>query len=399
MGVIGKSILIESFRWKYHRSGKKVRGEILDELEERLKLHRKYIVRLLKEAQELPKKLKPNKKRGRKSKYDDPEFLKALRGLWMITDQMGPRLLKKSIPSWIVGFEKKQGKLAEDIREKLLTISHASIERHLRGARAKIGKGRSGTKPGNMLRTEIPLRTDFWDVSQPGFVEADTVAHCGGSLMGDFIWSLTVTDINTTWTEVRATWNKGAHGVLQQIKDIEAHLPFELLGFDCDNGSEFLNHHLLRYFSDKKERNKLFTFTRSRPYHKDDNAHVEQKNWSHARQLLGYERLGFEQLVAPLNDLCVNEYSLLKNHFYPTFKLDHKIMVKSRYKRIYGDPVTPYERLLESTHIPDSIKDRLRDKHQTLDPVDLQLTVRHKLKNIWSLLKKLRQSHLAKASA
>jgi hypothetical protein len=198
---------------------------------------------------------------------------------------------------------------------------------------------------------------------------------------------------------MRVTWNKGAHGVLEQIQDVEAHLPFELLGFDCDNGTEFLNHHLLRYFSEKKERNKLFTFTRSRPYHKDDNAHVEQKNWSHPRQLLDYERLGFQQLVAPINDLCRNEYSLLKNHFYPTFKLDQKIMVKTRYNRIYGDPVTPYERVLESTSVPDDIKDRLRAVHTTLDPVELQLTVRRKLKNIWALLKHLRQSRHAKASA
>lgn len=399
MHEVEKIVLIESFRWKYHRSGKKAKGAILSELAERLKIHRKHAVRLLRKAQQ-PKEIQPEgKRRGRKSAYDEPEFLKALRGLWLITEQMGPRLLKKSIPSWLPGFEKKQGKLSAEVRNKLLTISHATIERKLRGTRAKIGKGRCGTKPGNMIRTEIPLRTDFWDATQPGFVEADTVAHCGGSLMGDFIWSLTVTDINTTWTEIRTTWNKGAHGVLEQIKDIEAHLPFELLGFDCDNGSEFLNHHLLNYFKGKRERNNLFTFTRSRPYHKDDNAHVEQKNWSHSRQLLGYERLGFEQLVAPLNDLCANEYSLIRNHFYPTFKLDHKVMIKSRYRRIYGEPVTPYERVLESSSVPDSIKDRLRSVHASLDPVELQLSVRRKLKNIWTLLKHLRQSHKARASA
>lgn len=399
MHKLEKSLLIESFRWKYHRSGKNTKGEILTEIEEKLGVHRKHAIRLLREAHKPKPRRKERRPRGRKSTYDEPEFLKALRGLWMITDQMGPRLLRKSIPSWLPGFEKKQGTITTETRSKLLTISHATIERKLRGARAKIGKGRCGTKPGNMLRTEIPIRTDFWDVSQPGFVEADTVAHCGGSLMGDFIWSLTVTDIKTTWTELRVTWNKGAHGVLEQIQDIEVHLPFELLGFDCDNGSEFLNHHLLKYFSDKRQRNKLFTFTRSRPYHKDDNAHVEQKNWSHARQLLGYERLGFEQLVKPLNELCANEFSLIKNHFYPTFKLDQKILVKTRHKRIYGDPVTPYERVLESPAVSTSIKERLRDLHQQLDPVELQLTVRRKLKNIWTLLKALRQSHMSKMSA
>jgi hypothetical protein len=393
-----KTVLIESFRAKYHRGSKKVKGAILTELCEALGVHRKHAIRLLNPPVAVQRDAS-RLQRGRKSRYDDPEFLKALRGLWMITDQMGPRLLHQSIPAWLPAYERRNGVMTDIVREKLLSISHATIERKLRGTRAKVGKGRCGTKPGNMLRNEIPLRTDFWDVSQPGFVEADTVAHCGGSLMGEFIWSLTVTDICTTWTEMRVTWNKGAHGVLEQIQDIEAYLPFELMGFDCDNGSEFLNHHLLRYFTEKKERNKLFTFTRSRPYHKDDNAHVEQKNWSHPRQLLGYERLAFQQLVAPINDLCRNEYSLLKNHFYPTFKLDKKIMVKTRHRRIYGKPITPYQRVLESVSVPDDIKDRLRAVHETLDPVELQLTVRRKLKNIWVLLKQLRAARPAKVSA
>jgi hypothetical protein len=190
-----KSVLIESFRAKYHRALKKGKGSILGELCEALKVYRKHAIRLLKPlGKKTEEKRLSLKKRGRKSRYDDPEFMKALRGVWMITDQMGPRLLKQSIPAWLPGYERRSGAVTDDVREKLLTISHATIERKLRGTRAKVGKGRCGTKPGNMLRTEIPLRTDFWDVSQPGFVEADTVAHCGGSLMGDFIWSLTVTD-------------------------------------------------------------------------------------------------------------------------------------------------------------------------------------------------------------
>ncbi len=130
----------------------------------------------------------------------------------------------------------------------LTGISPASIDRLLKPIRVQHPKGLSGTKPGTLLKNQIPIRTTHWDITLPGFMEADTVAHCGNSLAGDFVWSLTLTDILTGWTECRATWNKGSSGVLEQIKDIEQALPFQLRGFDCDNGSEFLNHHLLRYF-------------------------------------------------------------------------------------------------------------------------------------------------------
>ena len=138
-----------------------------------------------------------------------------------------------------------------------------------------MGRGRCGTKPDSLLKTEIPIRTGTWDLTQPGYLEADSVAHCGTSLAGDFIWSLTYTDICSGWTEGRAVWNKGAAGVVAATQEVEESLPFELLGFDCDNGSEFLNHPLWGYLA---KRQSPVEFTRSRPYHKNDNAHVEQKN-------------------------------------------------------------------------------------------------------------------------
>lgn len=397
MHKIEKSVFFESLRWKYHRASKKGKGEILDEVCERLGWHRKHATRLL-QQKNVGRKPKP-KKRGRKSKYDCPEFLRALRKLWVESEFKGARLLKASLPEWLPFFEANFWKLSSEVEEKLLEVSHATMERKLRGVRASFGKGKSGTKPGNLLRKEIPISTTCWDTKIPGFVEADTVAHCGGSLMGNFIWSLTLTDIATTWTEIRATWNKGAHGVLTRIRDIESHLPFELLGFDCDNGSEFLNHHLVNYFAHEHPRKGTIYFTRSRPYHKNDNAHVEQKNWTHARQLLGYDRLEFEQLVAPINDLCANEFSLFRNHFVPTFKLCNKIMVKTRYKRIYGDPVTPYKRVLDSPDVSDDTKQALREVHRTLDPFKLRRKIERKLKNIDSLHKKLKMSQAKAHSA
>ena len=181
---------------------------------------------------------------------------------------MCSKRLKAAIPLWLPFYGSIYGTLDQNIQNLLLSISSATIDRLLKKARLNLKKGISGTKPGTLLKNQIPIRTHNWDITKPGFMEADTVAHCGNSLSGNFIWSLTMTDILTGWTENRAIWNKGASDVLKQIKDIENAIPFDLRGFDCDNGSEFLNHHLLRYFT---ENNKNTKFTRSRPYKKNEN--------------------------------------------------------------------------------------------------------------------------------
>ncbi len=215
-------------------------------------------------------------------------------------------------------------------------------------------------------------------------MEADTVAHCGNSMAGDFIWSLTLTDIHSGWTECRATWNNGAHGVIEQIQDIETRLVFPLKGFDCDNGSEFLNHHLLRYFTNHKQKIK---FTRSRPYKKNDNAHVEQKNWSHVRQLLGYDRLDNSKLVELINSLYVNEWSLYQNYFCPTLKLIEKKRINSKYKKKYESPKTPYQRLMDSDQITKQKKKQLQTCHLKLNPFILKQRIEYKLKEIFKLVK------------
>src|SRR2546426_479106 len=177
----------------------------------------------------------------------------------------------------------------------------APLDRLLRPARLQHRRhGLAGTKPGSRLKHHIPIRTDNDDVDQPGYLEADAVAHCGDSLAGDFLWSLTFTDIYSQWTENRAVWNKGAAEVVARTREVEAELPFLILSFDVDNGAEFLNHHLWRYFLDRRA---PVSFARSRPYHKDDQAHVEQKNWTHVRQLLGYQRLADPDLVSVVNEL------------------------------------------------------------------------------------------------
>ncbi|MCX7120855.1 MAG: hypothetical protein NTZ67_03645 [Gammaproteobacteria bacterium] len=231
-----------------------------------------------------------------------------------------------------------------------------------------------------MLKKRIPIKTDQWDEKQPGFVEADLVAHCGTSLMGDFIWSLTLTDIYSGWTENRAVWNKGATGVVDQIHDIENNLPFEILGFDCDNGSEFLNQYLIRYFQNRPSE---VQFTRSRPYHSNDNAHVEQKNWTHVRQLFGYHRIEDKTLLEKMNVLYKNESSLLHNYFYPATKLIDKRRIQSKIKKVHDKPKTPYQRLMTSEHISAVQKEQLTDIYKKLNPFELKKNQEMKLKTIF----------------
>lgn len=265
----------------------------------------------------------------------------------------------------------------------MLTVSAATLDRLLKPIRALHPKGLSGTKPGTLLKTQIPIRTEHWDITRPGFVEADTVAHCGNSLAGNFVWSLTMTDILTGWTECRATWNKGSVGVIRQVQEIEKALPFPLLGFDCDNGSEFLNHPLLRYFTDHPNKP---SFTRSRPYHKNDNAHVEQKNWSQVRQLFGYDRFDNPCLVDLMNDLYASEWSLLQNFFCPTLKLKEKCRDGSRYRKSYHPPQMPYTRILACDSIPEEQKQRLRQTADSINPFDLKRRIEAKLKHIFQFI-------------
>ena len=381
MGKNERQAYLKAIRTRYHRARKKVKVTILDEFCSVCRYNRKYAIRLLNQRAKVRKKCRT----GPKPIYASAELLTALKHIWFATDQMCSKKLKAAIPQWLPFYETAYKALSPETRDKLLTISAASIDRVLKPARIKYGrKGLSGTRPGTLLKNQIPIRTGFWDVTQPGFMEADTVAHCGNSLAGDFVWSLTMTDILTTWTENRATWNKGAEGVRDQVKDVEASLPFVMQGFDCDNGSEFLNWHLLRYFTNHPS---VTSFTRSRPYKKNDNAHVEQKNWSHVRQLFGYDRIEDPSLVALMNDLYANEWSLYQNHFIPSMKLLEKKRINSKYIKKYDVPQTPYHRVMASEHVSDEEKERLETVHTALNPFILKKNIEKKLRLIFKKVK------------
>lgn len=378
MGQLDMSAYLKHLKARYFRANRKAKSQILNEFCATSGMHRKHVIRLLTRTP-LGWRDKPA---GRKKSYAPDELLAPLKALWLATDQMCGKRLKSAIPLWLRHYE-KTNPLSVETSHQLLTMSARTIDRLLKPLRSRFPKRLCGTKPGSLLRKHIPIKTNQWNESMPGFVEADTVAHCGTSLLGSFVWSITLTDIYSGWTENAAVWNKGADGVVTQLRLIEERLPFILLGFDCDNGSEFLNYHLLKHF---QQRSKAIQFTRSRPYHKGDNAHVEQKNWTHVRQLFGYYRYENPQLVILMNDLYQNEFSLLHNYFYPAMKLQEKMRMESKIKKQYDQPQTPYQRLMNSSALNILQKEKLRQTFESLDPFNLQQRIQRKLKNIFKLV-------------
>jgi hypothetical protein len=268
----------------------------------------------------------------------------------------------------------------------LLAASTATIERKLRPVRPKYApKGLATTRSGSFLRENIPIKTSSWNESVPGHLEVDTVAHCGDSMAGDFIYTLDVVDIATGWNALAAIWNKSETAVKAATGRIEAGLPFPILGWDSDNGSELLNRLMYKYFS---ERPVPVIFTRCRPYRKNDQAHVEQKNWSRVRQLLGYRRLDKPRLVPLINSLF-SDWCLLNNFFMPSFKLAQKFHLgdNGKTKRVYAPLLTPYQRLLDHPAVTDSAKSFLRSVHSNINPVMLKRKVDTQVSNVLRVAK------------
>lgn len=364
-------------RERYRGRGRLGRSKLIDEVCEMCGYDRKHAIKVL--NGKLPIVGEAHRRGGPRRQYGEPEK-EVLKGIWLAAEQPCGKRLKSAVPLWLPHYEAEHGEIDGDLRVRLLKLSAATMDRLLKPCRVALGsRGRCGTRPGTLLRKDIPVRTEHWDVRGPGWVEADTVAHCGSSMNGDFCWSLTVTDVHTQWTETRATWNKGQHAVRQRVTEIERGLAFPILGFDSDNGGEFLNWHLRDYFM---ERPTPVFFTRSRPYHKNDNARVEQKNWTHVRQLIGYERLDDPAQAEMLNDLYAKEWSQFRNFFCPAMKHLRTELEGSRKKRIYDKPLTPFERLKACSEVDPKQIARLEKLKATLNPFKLKRSIERQLRRI-----------------
>jgi hypothetical protein len=372
---------LQSIYSRYKRANRKEKSIILNEFCQNCGYHRKHAIRALNTFKRFTKP-KP-KRRGKPSVYNKATIITPLKRIWLAANLPCSKRLKAILSLWLPFYETEYGKLPKYVLTALHGISASTIDRLLKPTRIKYkGRGRSTTKPGTLLKKHIPIKTGQWDETRPGFLEADTVAHCGESMAGMFAFTIDCVDIATTWTEQRAVWGKGETGVLEQIENIEDSLPFTLLGFDSDNGSEFLNHHLLRHFHQRKQ---PVQFTRSRPYHKDDNAHVEQKNWTHVRQWLGYHRLDNPDVVPLMNDLYTSEWRLYHNFFLPSVKLLEKKRIASKTIKRYDTPKTPYQRVMESTVISKEVKLSLKKQFEQLNPFRLRKAMENKLAKIFKI--------------
>jgi hypothetical protein len=370
-----KEYLLE-IRKRYFSSTKAEKQSILNEFCKVCDYNRKYAIRLLNCNQRSHKK---TRRSGRPKKYNHPDILSFLKQLWISSNLICSKRLKVMIPLWLPFYPEP---LSEQIKSLLLSISPATIDRVLSRMKRKYKKlGLSSTRPGSLLKKHIPVKTNQWDESHPGFIEADTVAHCGSSLSGSFIYTVNVTDIATGWTEARAAWGKGKTGVFQAIIDIQSSLPFKILGFDSDNGNEFLNNFLFSYLTKRK-----IQFTRSREYQKNDNAHIEQKNWTHIRQYLGYHRFDNPKILPLMNQLYANQWSLFFNFFLPSVKLIEKTRDGSRIIKKHDLPKTPFHRILESQHINTATKRRLRKHYKSLNPFLLHKSIKEQIVNILKLI-------------
>lgn len=371
----------------YPKSNRKEKAEIINQFSLVTGMHRKAVIRLIRQSvlarQGKAPCLRLMKRRGRKPQFHEDELVKHLRKLWINCNQLCSKRMRASFEDWFKWYD-----CPDNVKEKLLIISPSTIDRILKPYRAQYRRRkRSGTKPGTLLKTLIPIKLLDRSIERPGFIQADTVAHCGGSLLGTHIWSLTFTDEFTGWTEIRGIWGKGSLGVLDAIKDIEVDLPFEMVAFNSDNGSEFLNDHLYRYFADKTQKKMGFKLSRSRPNKKNDNAKVEQKNWTHVRQLFGYERFDRAMLVPLMNDVY-RDFCRLQNYYMPQMKLVRKERVGSKIKRKYDTPQTPFKRLMESGYLTEEMKVKIQKIKDETNPFHLSKQIEEKLEFFYKILKK-----------
>jgi len=350
----------------------------LDELCQLTGYHRKYAIGLL-NAREAKSSNPP--RRPRSPTYSH-EALKVLEAIWRAAGYPWSVRLKALLPLWLPWARKHLKPLPPELEPQLRRISSRQIDRRLAPRKRHLKRRLYGrTKPGGLLRHQVPIRAEAPQGTSPGYTEVDLVSHSGPCARGEFASSLNLTDLASGWCESRAVPGRGQEAVLAALKAIQASLPFPLVGLHSDNGSEFLNHHLIRYCQHQG-----IQFTRSRPYKKDDNGRIEQKNWTHVRRIWGWERYDAPRQVRAMNDLYTTELRLMMNLFQPSVKLRQKTRRGSRLTRHYDPPQTPLDRLAAShprNARPPAIQ-KLLALRQTLDPFELSAAIERKLRSIES---------------
>jgi hypothetical protein len=369
---------LAALKKRYAKATKKERGKILDEYVKTTGCHRKHAIAVLSGKR---KRVKRPIRRPRRAIYT-AEDARGIEQVSDVFDGINSKLLRVAMDNELEHlYDKGHLDISPECYERLKHVSPATIDR-LRaqhGRRGAAAKRRGRTKPGTLLKSKIPIRTwADWNEDRPGFTEMDLVAHDGGNARGDHAWTLNFTDIKTGWTESAAARNKAQIHVFEALRTVRSRLPFPLLGVDSDNGSEFINDELFRYCDQEH-----LTFTRGRSGHKNDNAHIEQKNWATVRRFVGDLRYDTPQQLAWLNELyeCLHFYL---NFFVPVMKLKEKVRVGSKVKRVYDDPQTPYARVLDSPHVSKLAKAKLKATYRQLDVVELKQKIDRLVGQLWA---------------
>jgi hypothetical protein len=377
MSLKSKQELLEVVRPRYLQASKEEKQKILDEFTCATGYHRKHAIRVLKHRV-------PRRRRRTRTGYRTiyrGEVVQALEQIWEIYGHLCSKRLQPFLPEAIRVLERCQEiELAAETKELLLKISSASIDRCLRPIRFQTRHGLSTTKPGSLLKNLIPVRTfTEWDEERPGFLEIDLVAHCGNTTEGQFLCTLTCTDLCTGWTEVTGLLHRSQEAVSEALCRIRQRLPFPLLGIDSDNGGEFINDLLYRYCLDE-----TITFTRSRPYQKNDQAHVEQKNWSVVRHTVGYDRWETQEELLLLERIY-DDLRLYINFFQPSLKLIAKERIGNKTIKRYDTAKTPYQRVLERKDISLEAKAQLAYSYIQLNPAELRRQMDQKIAKLWKI--------------
>lgn len=354
---------------RYRNSTRREKSKILDEFCAVNDYNRKHAIRILNKG-DGSRMRRP----GPTSRYNRIDVLKALKELWELMNEMCSKKMKVAFVDWLPFYE-----CSDEVQILLLQISSSTIDRLLRAYRRPLIKGISTTKK-SYFKNKIPIKLLDEEIKIPGYVEGDTVAHCGISAGGEFASSLTITDLCSGWTENRAMLTKKAEKVTEKLKDIEDRLPFTLIGLATDNGSEFLNENVVDYM---RNREIPINMVRRRAYKKNDNAHVEQKNNTHVRQLFGYDRIEDPGIVLLMNEIYMAYWNPLLNFFTPVLKLKSKERIGGRVKKIYDEPKSPYKRLLENTYVPEKEKAKLREAFAMKNPIYLKKELDKKLKEFY----------------
>jgi hypothetical protein len=376
MSQRSKRELLEMVHPRYLKARKREKTKIVDEFVAATGYHRKYALRVLKHGPDR----KAGKRKGCQPVYRG-EVVEVLEQIWEICGRICSRRLHPFLPEMVKVLERHGDlEISEETKGLLLQMSRATIDRCLQSARYEKRRGKSTTKPGGLLKQAIPVRTFAdWDDARPGFMEIDLVAHCGESVAGQFLNTLTCTDVSTGWTECLALLFRSQEQVHQALQFMRQCLPFSLLGIDSDNGTEFINELIYRYCLQEK-----ITFTRSRAYKKNDQAYVEQKNWSIVRRTVGYDRWETEEEQQLLQSIY-DTLRLYTNFFQPVLKLSGKERIDGRTIRRYDTAKTPYQRVILSEEVPIEVKSRLIQQYLRLNPVLLRQDIDTKVAKLWHI--------------